>query len=110
MEGSERQVAAIPAPGRPRRRLGAAFDVIRFILGFAFVTLGAGLCLEGAAAALTGHGLFWNLGGVNRSLEFFVGLMGIALGGLLVSGMHQVEPRPRDESAPGTPQAGPRTE
>ncbi len=90
MEGSDSKPRA--AAQGPRRRPVAAWDVLRFALGLVFLVLGAGLLLEGAVGALTGSGLYLGMEGVNRVLEFYVGLMSAVLAGLLFAGMQRAQP------------------
>ncbi len=81
MEGSEANTPAVSTAARHVERTVVAWDVLRFLSGLVFILLGGGLLLEGAA----GSRLF--LDGVNRVFEFYTGLMSVALGGLLISGM-----------------------
>lgn len=81
MEGSEAKTASASATmARPAKTI-AMLDVARFAFGIVFIVLGAGLLLEGAV----GGRLF--LDGVNRVFEFYVGLMSVVLGALLIAGM-----------------------
>lgn len=86
MEGSDAEVRSTPNPPAGRGRIGA-FDVARFVLGLVFILLGGGLLLEGALGSLFGSRLFMFFDGVNRAFEFFVGLMAVALGGVLLAGI-----------------------
>ena len=63
------------------RKTVVVSDILRFAFGIVFIVLGGGLLLEGAL----GSRLF--LEGVNRVFEFYVGLMSVALGFLLIAGM-----------------------
>lgn len=80
MEGSEGGTLAPVSEARGRKIIVVS-DVLRFAFGMVFIVLGGGLLLEGAL----GSRLF--LEGVNRVFEFYVGLLSVALGFLLIAGM-----------------------
>ncbi len=70
-----------------RRWMVAVSDTGRFVLGWFFIIFGAGLTLVGLAESLTTPGIFFVLWSTNPVIEFFVGLMGVTLGGMVIGGM-----------------------
>lgn len=97
MEGSEprRASAKVLLAGHDGARI--TVDVVRFVLGGFFIVVGVGLVLEGIVGMLYAQRLFLFQGGESPALEFFVGLVGIVVGGGVIKGMSRT---PGPETGP----------
>ncbi len=97
MEGTSLRTGTGPVTQSRRRWMVVVSDTARFVLGWFFILFGAVLTLGGLVEALTPPGTFFVLWGTNPVLEFFVGLMGVALGGMVIGGMSKL-PLAREQS------------
>ncbi len=87
MEGSDAKTDSAVARLAHPAKTATVLDVLRFVFGLVFVVMGVGLLLEAVLVAGGSHYLY--LEGVNRAFEFYVGVMSVALGGLLFGRMSQ---------------------
>jgi hypothetical protein len=92
MEGSAGKTATAPPALVHQGRTIALGDLLRFAFGMVFIVMGLGLLLEAGVVSLGGHYLY--LEGLNRAFEFYVGLMSLPLGGLLIAGMSKRSANP----------------
>lgn len=87
MEGSEPRRASAKVLLKRRNWERVIIDIVRFVLGWFFIIVGAALILSGTLGVLYAATPFIFLAGEGPALEFFVGLLGVVVGGGVVQGM-----------------------
>ena len=91
MEGSDTKTVPMGTRRAHAAKTTVVLVVLRLALGLVFLVMGAGLLLEGLVA---GGAQYLYLEGVNRAFESYVGIMSLALAGLLFG---RISTRPRED-------------